>query len=224
MTTKTRPGTRPVTRALCYLRVSTVDQARNGNGLDAQRETVEAEAERRGWPVEVVADEGASGKQVNPGLRQALDQLASGRADALIVAKMDRLARSVLHASDIMDRARTQGWDLVICDLAMDLSTPYGKAMANMLATFAELEREMIGTRTREGMAAAKAKGKQIGRPRLATADVVDRICTEREAGASFGAIARGLTDDGILSPQGRPGWQPSTVRRVFERSGKAVA
>lgn len=224
MTTKTRPGTRPVTRALCYLRVSTVDQARNGNGLDAQRETVEAEAGRRGWTVEVLADEGASGKQVNPGLRLALDQLASGRADALIVAKMDRLARSVLHASDIMDRARTQGWDLVICDLAMDLSTPYGKAMANMLATFAELEREMIGTRTREGMAAAKAKGKQIGRPRLATADLVDRICTEREAGASFGSIAGRLTDDGILSPQGRPGWQPSTVRRVFERSGKVVA
>jgi len=224
MTTKTRPGTRPVTRALCYLRVSTEDQARNGNGLDAQREAVQAEASRRGWAVEVVADEGASGKQVNPGLRLALDQLASGRADALIVAKMDRLARSVLHASDIMDRARTQGWDLVICDLALDLSTPYGKAMANMLATFAELEREMIGTRTREGMAAAKAKGKQIGRPRLATADLVDRICIERDAGASFGAIARGLTDDGILSPQGRPGWQPSTVRRVFERSGMDVA
>lgn len=224
MTTRTQSGTRSVTRALGYLRVSTVDQASNGYGLDAQRETVEAEAERRDWPVEMVADEGASGKQVNPGLRLALDQLASGRADALIVGKMDRLARSVLHASDIMDRARNQGWDLVICDIAMDLSTPYGKAMANMLATFAELEREMIGTRTREGMAAAKAKGVQIGRPRLATADLVDRICIEHEAGASFGAIADRLTDDGILSPQGRPGWQSSTVRRVFIRSGMDVS
>lgn len=219
---KAQQGTRPVTRCLAYLRVSTEEQARTGNGLDAQHDTVIAEAERRGWPVEIVADEGASGKHVNPGLRLALEQLAAGRADALIVAKMDRLARSVLHASDIMNRARVQGWDLVVCDLAMDLSTPYGKAMANMLATFAELEREMIATRTREGMAAAKAKGSQIGRPRLATADVVDRICRQREAGASFGAIARSLTDDGILSPQGRPGWQPSTVRRLFDRAGSA--
>ncbi|KRB47581.1 recombinase family protein [Terrabacter sp. Root181] len=221
---KAQAGTRPVTRALAYCRVSTAEQVRTGLGLDAQRDTVTAEATRRGWTVDVITDEGASGKQVNPGLRDALDQLATGRADALIVAKMDRLARSVLHASDVMERARLQGWDLVVCDLALDLSTPYGKAMANMLATFAELEREMIATRTREGLAAAKAKGKQIGRPRLATAGVVDRICREREGGASFGAIARGLTDDGILSPQGRPGWQSSTVRRVFDRAGRTVA
>lgn len=223
---KADQGTRPVTRCLAYLRVSTEEQARTGNGLDAQLETVTAEAERRGWTVEVIADEGASGKNVNPGLRLALEQLATGRADALIVPKMDRLARSVLHASDIMERARVQGWDLVVCDLAMDLSTPYGKAMANMLATFAELEREMIATRTREGMAAARAKGQHIGRPRLTTADVVDRICREREAGASFGAIARSLTTDCILSPQGRPHWQPSTVRRVYDRAatGQAVA
>ena len=87
-----------VTRSLAYLQVSTEEQAASGNGLHAQRSTVIAEAERRGWPVEVVADEGASGKNVNKHLRDCLDQLEAGRADALIVAKMDRLARSVLHA------------------------------------------------------------------------------------------------------------------------------
>lgn len=208
-----------VTRALAYLRVSTEEQAASGNGLDAQHSTVLAEAERRGWPVEVVADEGASGKNVNRHLRDCLDQLGAGRADALIVAKMDRLARSVLHAADIMNAARNQGWDLIICDLGVDLSTPQGKAMANMLATFAELERDMISIRTREGMAAAKAKGKKIGAPRLASSAVVDRICNARDEGASFGAIARSLTDDGVLSPEGRPTWQPSTVRRIYNRA-----
>lgn len=211
---KTKP--KEVSRALGYLRVSTEEQASSGNGLDAQRATIRAEAERRGWPVEVVADEGQSGKRVNATLRDCLDQLASGRADALIVAKMDRLARSVANAADILNAAQVQGWDLVICDLGVDLSTPAGEAMANMLATFAQYERRMISVRTKEGLAAAKAKGVAIGRPRLASAALVDRITKTRDQGESFGAIARALTDEGVLSPQGRPAWQASTVRRIY--------
>ena len=218
------PTTRPVSRALGYCRVSTEEQARSGYGLDAQLETITAEADRRGWRLDVVRDEGRSGKQINPGLRSALEQLAAGRADALVVPKMDRLARSVVDASNVLNMARDQGWDLVICDLSLDLSSPYGRAMAQMLATFAELEREMIATRTREGMAAARAKGKQIGRPRQAPADVVDRVCRERDDGASFGAIARALSADGVLSPQGRPGWQESTVRRLYAAAATVVA
>ncbi len=220
-----RKAKRSVTRALAYLRVSTEEQATNGNGLDAQRLTATAEGERRGWQVEVVADEGASGKQVNPGLRSCLDQLAAGRADALIVSKLDRLARSVLHSADILNLAREQGWDLVVCDLGVDLSSPQGRAMANMLATFAEFERDLIGVRTREGLAAAKARGKQIGRPRLASSAVVDRIVRARERGASFSAIARELTAATVLSPQGRPTWQASTVRRIYNAATReAVA
>jgi DNA invertase Pin-like site-specific DNA recombinase len=212
-----------VTRALGYLRVSTEEQAASGNGLDAQRSTVLAEAERRGWPVEVVADEGQSGKRVNASLRDSLDQLESGRADALIVAKMDRLARSVANAADILNAAQRQGWDLVICDLGVDLSTPAGEAMANMLATFAQYERRMISVRTKEGLAAAKAKGTRIGRPRLASAALVDRVVTARDGGQSFGSIARDLTSDGVLSPQGRPQWQSSTVRRIYNAATPSV-
>ena len=210
---------RPVTRALGYLRVSTEGQAASGNGLDAQRLTVTTEAERRGWAVEVITDEGASGKHVNAGLRDCLDQLATGRADALIVAKFDRLARSPRNAIDIIDAARDQGWDLVVCDLALDLSSPSGRAMANMLATFAEFERDMISVRTREGLAAAKARGVRIGRPRLAPASVVDRIVRDRDEGSSFDAIARNLATDHVLSPAGRPIWQASTVRRLYNAS-----
>lgn len=204
------------TRALGYIRVSTEEQATNGHGLAAQHDAITREAKRRGWEVTVLADEGMSGAQVNPSLRDCLDQLRTGRADALIVAKMDRLARSVGNAADILDAARTQGWDLIVCDLGVDLSTPTGEAMANMLATFAQLERRMISQRTKEGLAAAKAKGKRIGRPKLATASAVDRIITERSKGQSFAAIAKALTEDGVLSPAGRPAWQASTVRRIF--------
>jgi DNA invertase Pin-like site-specific DNA recombinase len=207
------------TRVLGYIRVSTNDQAVSGNGLAAQRTIIRSEAERRGWDVEIVADEGGSGKHVNPGLRSCLEQLATGRADALIAAKMDRLARSVANAADVLNAAKMQGWDLIVCDLGVDLSTPQGRAMANMLATFAEFERDMISQRTREGLAAAKAAGKRIGRPRLAPASLVDRICLVRDTGESFGSIARTLSAEGVLSPAGKPTWQPSTVRRIYKTS-----
>jgi DNA invertase Pin-like site-specific DNA recombinase len=207
-------------RAIGYGRVSKLDDDDNGHSLDAQRAVVTAEAERRGWAMEWVADPGKSGKRINPALRDALTRLAVGRADALIVAKMDRLARSVSHAADIMQLAEHQGWDLVMCDLAIDLSTPQGEAMANMLATFAQFERRMISTRTKEGLAAAKAKGVRLGAPVLVPPRLAERIVAEREQhDMSFGAIARALTADGELSPAGRPDWQASTVRRIYERS-----
>ncbi len=206
-----------------YGRVSTEEQADSGLGMEAQRAAIAREAERRGWAVTWRVDEGCSGKQTNPELRQALELLASGQAEALVVAKMDRLARSVAHASDIMELARSQGWNLVVLDLGVDLKTPQGRAMAQMLAVFAELERALIGQRTREALAAAKRRGTRLGRPRLAPASVVARVVAERDAGASFQRIARTLTDDGVLSPAGRPAWQESSVRRLYN-SATAVA
>lgn len=207
-----------------YGRVSTDEQASSGLGLDAQRESVLTEAERRGWTVVWRQDEGCSGKQVNGQLRRALDDLAAGQAEALVVAKMDRLARSVAHASDILEAAKTQGWNLVVLDLGVDLSSPQGRAMGHMLAVFAELERELIGQRTREALAAAKRRGVRLGAPRLASPSVVRRIVMDREAGKSFTAIAKSLTAEGVLSPAGRPVWQDSTVRRIYNASRELAA
>lgn len=200
-----------------YRRVSTDEQAESGHGLDAQRTTIEEQAERKGWTVEWRQDEGRSGKQINPGLREALDLLRLGLADALVITKVDRLARSVVNAADIMQAAQQQGWSLIVLDLGMDLSTPSGKAMAQMLAVFAELEREMISTRTKEGLAAARAKGKQLGRKSGIPTDVRRRIVLARNSGASFGSIALDLTTDGILTPTGRSTWDESVVRRAYK-------
>lgn len=199
-----------------YVRVSTAEQAESGLGLEAQETKLREEAERRGWDMEIVADRGKSGAVINGALRGALEQLAAGLADGLVVAKMDRLARSVQHAAEIMNSARAQGWNLIVLDLGLDLSTPQGRAMANMLATFAEFERDMISVRTKEAMAAAKSRGARFGRPRLVPTPVVRRIVKARDGGQSFGAIARDLTEGGVLSPSGRPSWQESTVRRIY--------
>ena len=120
---------------LGYTRVSTEEQAEQRNGLEAQRAAIDAEAERRGWTVEYFADEGSSGKYINGGLRDALQVLASGQADGLIVAKLDRLARSIVHADNIIQDAQAQGWSLVVLDMNLDLTTAAGRMMAHSLSS-----------------------------------------------------------------------------------------
>lgn len=202
--------------AIGYCRVSTDEQARNGHSLDAQRAAIQEHADQKGWTIEWREDRGRSGAQVNPGLREALELLRTGQADALVVTKTDRIARSVLHAADIAAAAEAQGWPIVILDLGLDMSTPSGRAMFNMLATFAEFERELISQRTKDGLAVAREKGKRLGRPSAIPSAVRRRIVREREAGRSFALIALDLSTDGILTPTGRAVWSESVVRRAY--------
>ncbi|PPL17955.1 recombinase family protein [Microterricola pindariensis] len=199
-----------------YVRVSTEDQERSGLGVEAQTAAILSECERRGWSVEVLSDLGASGKHVNPQLRRAVDLLGSGQFDGLVVSKLDRLARSVRHASAIIDDAQRQGWNLIVIDNAIDLTTAGGRAMANMFITFAEYERELISSRTKDALAARKARGLDNGRKTAIPAGLLRRIVLSRDAGASFGRIARELTTEGFLSPTGLPDWHESTIRRAY--------
>jgi DNA invertase Pin-like site-specific DNA recombinase len=204
-------------RVIGYTRVSTEEQARTGHGLDAQSAASADHAERHGWDVEWLSDEGKTGKVINPGLRAALDLLRTGQADALVVSKMDRLARSVLNAADIATTAKHQGWSLVVLDLGLDMGTPAGRAMFNMLATFAEFERDLISQRTKDGLREARAKGKRLGRPSAIPADLLRRIMLERDKGLSFQSIAVDLTTDGHVTPTGRVTWSESVVRRAYQ-------
>jgi DNA invertase Pin-like site-specific DNA recombinase len=202
---------------LGYVRVSTEEQADSRLGLQAQEAALVAEASRRGWELTILRDEGLSGSQVNPGLRDALEQLAAGLADGLVVTKLDRMSRSLLHAVEIMERARRQQWALIMLDVQVDTTTASGEAMANMLATFAQFERRLIGERTKAALAAKKAQGVALGRPRQMPTAVARRIVEMRATGQTCGAIARTLTEEQVLSPAGRPVWHESTVRRFCQ-------
>jgi DNA invertase Pin-like site-specific DNA recombinase len=203
---------------IAYLRVSTHEQAQGGAGLEAQRAAILAEAERRGWSeVRVIEDAGFSGKDTRrPGLRLALEVLERGEAAGLVVAKMDRLSRSLLDFTTIMATAQRQGWALVALDCPVDPGTPAGEAMAAIMATFSQLERRLIGQRTREALAVRRAEGVQLGRPRSVPDAVVDRIAAARSAGESLRAIAADLNADGVPTGQGGRQWHASTVRAVL--------
>ncbi|MCX2713764.1 recombinase family protein [Mycolicibacterium sp. J2] len=205
-----------------YTRVSTDEQADRRNGLEAQCNTIDTEAMRRGWTVEHFADEGVSGKAIGPQLSEVLQLLASGQGDGLVVAKLDRLSRSIVNAASIIEAAQAQGWSLVILDLGVDLTTAAGRMQAMMLVNFAQYERELISERTKAALAAKKRRGERIGRPRAASAAVVRRIVRDRDSGCTYDAIASALTDEKVLSPLGKPVWQPSTVRRIYASATSA--
>jgi DNA invertase Pin-like site-specific DNA recombinase len=206
-----------------YVRVSTEEQGMSGAGLAAQRAAIEAECLRRGWElVQVVEDAGYSAKDLKrPGVQIALETLRSGEAGALVVAKLDRLSRSMIDFTAVMAKASKQGWALVALDCAVDTSTPAGEAMANVLAVFAQFERRLIGQRTREAMAEKRKQGVRFGRPISLPADVRARIASEREAGKSLAAIAETLNADGVATAQGGRRWWPSTVRSTLPLPAK---
>lgn len=206
---------------LGYTRVSTEEQANSGNGLQAQRAAIDAEAERRGWAVEHYADEGVSGKVIGPQLLEVLQLLASGQADGLVVSKLDRLSRSIINAATTIENAQKQGWSLVVLDMDLDLTTAAGRMVAGQLILFAQYERELIGERTKAALAAKRQRGEALGRPSQVAATVRRRIVRDRDSGLSFEEIARQLTSDEILSPGGLSTWHASTVRRAY-RSAKA--
>ena len=200
-------------RVVAYVRVSSEEQADSRAGLEAQRAAIRRECERRGWElVEVIEDAGYSAKDLRrPGVRAALDELERGKGDALVVAKLDRLSRSMLDFTVLMAKAQKEGWALVALDCAVDTTTPAGRMMMQMLGSFAEFERSMIRERTRAGLAAAKDNGRIGGRPRSLNdkqrREIADAVLSGRKTaadmarlfGVSPATISRLLA--GILSP-----------------------
>jgi DNA invertase Pin-like site-specific DNA recombinase len=208
--------------ALGYVRVSTAEQAEEGASLDAQRAALTAECDRRGWDLELVADEGYSAKSLNrPALTEALARLDAGDADALLAIRLDRVSRSVADFAGLLARAKRRGWRIRLLSPDLDTEDAAGKFTAYVLAAAAEYERDLIGIRTREGMMQKKAEGVHIGRPRTLPPEVLDRIARERAAGLSMGRIARGLEADGIPTARGGSKWQPSTIQGVLASLAK---
>ena len=206
-------------KAVGYIRVSTDEQADSGAGLEAQRRAIRQEAARRRWKLVDIFEDAASGKSMNgrPGLQEALRAVEDGEAEALVVAKLDRLSRSLLDFAALMERSRKAGWALVALDLGVDTTTPSGEMMANVLAVFAHFERRLIGQRTRDALAVKRSQGVRLGRPRQLPESVRGRIRKLRKRGFSLAAIATELDSEEVPTAQGGRRWYPSTVSAVLK-------
>lgn len=157
-----------MTTMIGYLRVSTEEQAASGLGLEAQRDIIQRYADAHGWDIEWYEDAGLSAKDKNrPQLQAALARLHTTPkrrdVDGIVVAKLDRLSRSVHDFSGILALARARKWSVVAIDLGVDTSTSTGRLVANVMMSVAEWERDIIGERTSAAMQAAKRNGQTFG-------------------------------------------------------------
>ena len=208
-------------RVIGYGRVSTDQQGASGLGMDAQAASIRGECERRSWELVDIEQDIASGKSTNGrhGLKRAMARIESGEAGALVVTKMDRLARSVIDGATIMERANRKGWALVVLELGLDTTTPMGKFGGHIWLAAAEMERALIGQRTREALAEAKKRGVVLGR-KAGTYEIAPEIRAEmvrlRGEGLSLRVVAGRLDEMGHIPPRSAR-WTAETVRQVLQ-------
>lgn len=233
-----RQSSRPITvarPAVGYVRVSTDEQAREGLSLAAQTARIRAHCVAQGLTLsEVVVDAGVSGKSLErPHLQALLARIQGGEVGAVVIYRLDRLTRRTRDLLELVeDVFRRHGVELVSLSEQLDTRTPAGVLTLTLLGALAQMERELIGDRTRLALAEKRARGDRLGGLPLglqttapgtpaATAaaelEVVRQILGRRADGATFRAIAGELARAGRRTKRGGR-WHASTVRAVCAR------
>ena len=211
-------------RFVAYYRVSTDKQGKSGLGLDAQKEAVLRYLNGGAWDLVAEFTEVESGKKDDrPQLAAALAACRKHKA-TLVIAKLDRLARNVAFIANLMEA----GTDFVAVDMP-----EANKLVLHIMAAMAQHEREAISARTKAALAAAKARGKELGGFRGVTVDqamgtqaqkarqwaqgeIGQEIADMKARGWSLWEIAHHLNDLGVKTRRGGE-WQAITVKRVLE-------
>jgi len=231
------------TRVVGYARVSTEGQAQDGVSLDAQRAKLNAYALAMDLNlVEIIVDEGRSAKTLQRrGLQTALSLLMQGKADALLVTKLDRLTRSVKDLGFLVERYFASGrYSLLSVSDSIDTRSPSGRLVLNVLGSVAQWEREAIVERTKEAMAEIRAQGYRVGYApygyrhstrldahgrRILEEDPtqqegLSRILALFDAGKGAKRIAAILSAERV--PKGRGGaWYDEMIYRILRREGR---
>lgn len=233
-----------MTKAIAYYRVSTDRQGKSGLGLAAQREAVARHLGPDVKPIASYTETESGRKDDRPELRKALDHARRAGA-VLVVAKLDRLARSAHFLLTVLN----SGVAVAFADLPQ-VSGPQGKFLLTSMAAVAELEGAMISQRTKDALAAAKARGKRLGaQPGASPLTAYLREHGNRAAvrgkqraanaraeswrgeiqkmlrdGLGNSAIARALNERGEHTVSGAGQWTATSVRRLRERLGMDVA
>jgi putative DNA-invertase from lambdoid prophage Rac len=175
-------------RAALYSRVSTNDQ----HTLSMQSRNMREYAARRGWSIAMQVREVGSGAAQREAREKLLDAARRREIDIVVVWRLDRWGRSVTDLLATLQELEHLGVGFVSLTEALDLTTPSGRAMAGLLAVFAEFEREILRERVRAGLADAKRNGQRLGRPMTAGLHA-DKVRKLHRAGVSKAEIARRL-------------------------------
>ncbi len=230
-------------RVVGYIRVSTGEQANEGVSLAAQRIKVEGYASLHDLElIEVIEDAGVSAKSLDrPGLIRALAMLANGEADALVVAKLDRLSRSVSDWDRLIVEhfGPAAGRQLMSVGDSIDTRTAAGRLVLNVLMSVAQWEREAIVERTRDAVRHKRSKGERLGtvpygyrladdgRTLAPVESELSALALMRELAADgmpYRGIAAELESRSIPTKSGSARWDHTTVMKLVARSVNTAA
>lgn len=220
-------------KVIAYYRVSTDGQGRSGLGLEAQRQAVTALCQSRGWQIIEEFTEVESGKKADRARLTAALHHAKVTGGTLVIAKLDRLSRNAAFITALQD----SGAKFIAADMP-----EANELTVHIMAAVAQAERQAIAKRTKEALAAAKARGVTLGNPNGAAAlrraakgnaaslqsikgnadsfardlsPIIDRLRSEGRT--SLPQIAAGLNDGGFSTPRGGK-WHPSSVKNLLAR------
>ena len=224
--------------AIGYARVSTDEQAREGVSLEAQAARIRAYAIAKDLDlVDVLVEDGISGKTLErPALRELLQRCERGEVGHVVVVKLDRLTRRTRDLLALVDDLfLARHIELHSVSESLDTSSPHGKFVLTLFGGLAQMERELIGERTRSALAFKRENGQPTSHPPLgfrpngsrshrmgpvpAELETVRRILDLWRAGGSYAGIARELNQEGVASKRGGH-WYASTVRGIVRRQG----
>lgn len=214
-------------KVIGYARVSTEEQATSGVSLAAQVEKIRAYAACYDLEiVEVIEDGGQSAKSLRrPGIQKALQMIQNGEAQGLLVAKLDRLTRSIVDLNTLIsdyfsEKAKYQASLFSVAD-QVDTRSAGGRLVLNVLMSVAQWEREAIGERTKTALQYKKSQGVKLGRPEkhFTDSEEIRTITYARELraqGLTFRAIAARLETEGYKTFRGGK-WGAQTVKNLLE-------
>jgi len=220
-------------KAVGYTRVSTDKQADKGVSLDAQLEKIRAMAVVQGAEVvEVITDAGESAKSLDrPGMAHLLALVDAGAVQVVIIAKLDRLTRSVKDLADLLERFTKHGVSLVSVAESLDTGSAAGRLVLNIMTAVSQWEREAIGERTATALQFKKANHRvyshtpygftREGDDLVVLASeqaIISRIRLCKANGYSLRKIAGELNADGVPTKQGRQ-WAAQTIKDVLDNT-----
>jgi len=219
-----------------YVRVSTDDQSESGISLDAQKSRIEGYAKAKGFELsEIIEDAGISAKDLNrPGIQRVLELARRREIEGVIVCKLDRMFRSTIDALETMESFNRWGVGFYSIEETIDTKSPHGEFFLTILAAFGQMERRLIGERTKTALKHKRSNGEKTGGdvPYGYSLAKDGRTLTEipeeqktialmkrlKGKGYSLRGICDELEKKGCLTKMGKKGWNPKTVRAILAR------
>lgn len=172
-----------------YCRVSTEDKQETG----VQLRILDLMAKDRGYEVVSIYEDHASGRDPNrPQFKEMMAAARKHKFDAIMAVRIDRIMRSVAHLNYVLQELKEYNVKLVFSDMDLDLSNPNNKLIFDIIGSIAEWERQLLSTRTKEGLAYAREKGKVLGRSRRDDIPISD-VLRMRQEGMGWGTISKQL-------------------------------